>query len=103
MPDFTIDTSTQLLTLNISNITLHVGALLTVIKQQAGPSWNDLDPANTITNTLSLLNSTGTIATFLKEGPAVLPTDYFYGGNLDLLDNSGSVLLDQNGAPLRGF
>ena len=103
MPDFTIDTGTQLLTLNTDNVTLQAGKLLTVSKFQVGTGWNNLDPANTLTNTLSLLNSTGTIAQFLKEGPAILPTDYFYGGNTALLDNSGVVLLDQNGTPLKGF
>ena len=103
--DFSINANTQLLTLNTETVTLNTGTLLTIVKKQVAFSWNDIDPINTMTNTLSLLNSTSTMAQFLKHSPAALPTSYFYGSDSNnfLFDSNGTPLLDQNGRPLQGL
>lgn len=102
-PDFTVNTSTQQLILNTATVNIQTGTMLTIVKVQAGPSFNDIDPNNTMTNTISILNSQNYMATFLKEGPAVLPNSYFYGGDTELITNDGSPLLDENGNIIQGF
>jgi hypothetical protein len=76
LPDFTVFTATQQLVLNTATVKLNTGTLLTVVKRQVGSSWNDVISINTNT---SLLDSTSTIVKFLNAGPAVLPTQYYYG------------------------
>ena len=76
LPDFTVVTATQQIILNTATVKINTGTLLTVVKRQVGSSWNDVISINTST---SLLDSTSTIVKFLNAGPAVLPTQYFYG------------------------
>jgi hypothetical protein len=101
--DFSIITATQTLILNTATVKIHDGALLTIIMKRVGPSWNDPDPNNTMTNTISILTSTNAVAQFLREGPAALPDQSFYGGQIYLVDNTGSALTDQNGNPIWGY
>jgi hypothetical protein len=101
--DFSIITATQTLILNTATVKIHDGALLTVIMRRVGPSWNDPDPNNTMTNTISILTSTNAVAQFLREGPAALPDQNFYGGQIYLVDNTGTPLTDQNGNPIWGY
>jgi len=101
---YIINTSTTpTLILNTATVKLHTGTLLSIVMKHGGPSWNDADPANPMINTLSILTSTNVVAQFLREGPALLPDNSFYGGNIELQDNSGTALTDQNGNPLLGF
>jgi hypothetical protein len=73
---YNIYTATQQIILNTATVKINTGTLLTVVKRQVGSSWNDVISINTST---SLLDSTSTIVKFLNAGPAVLPTQYFYG------------------------
>jgi hypothetical protein len=101
--DFNIVTATQTLILNTATVKIRNGALLTIVKRQVGPSMNDLDPNNTMTNTLSILTSTNSIAEFLREGPSRLPNNAFYGNKQFLVDATGTPLTDENGNPLLGY
>ena len=60
------------------NFTPTTNVQLTFIKKQysVSQSWNDIV---SITTTTSILNSTGTVASFLRAAPAALPDRYFYG------------------------
>jgi hypothetical protein len=75
----TITNSIQLLTLNTSTLGVNPGLQVTVVKKDfpASTLWNTINPLDS-TKTLSLLDSTTTVALFLKEAPAVLPDNYFY-------------------------
>jgi hypothetical protein len=72
--------SIQLLTLNTSTLSIDPGLQVTIVKKDipVSASWNTIDPADR-TKTLSLLDSTTTVALFLQDAPAVLPDNYFYG------------------------
>jgi len=74
-PEFTIDVSTQELTLNLVE-GVKEGVKLTVVQRQITTatswSWN--------TGALSLVDSNTPQANFLKISPVDLPTDYYYGG-----------------------
>jgi hypothetical protein len=78
LPDFIVDTSTQQIILNTSTVSINTGTKLTVIKREVGPSWNEVISIN---STKSLFDSTGTIAKFLKAGPAIIPNQYFYASS----------------------
>jgi hypothetical protein len=88
-PDFLINTSTQQLILNTSTIKISTGTQLTVVKRQVGDSWNDVTAINA---NISLLDSTGTVANFLKSGLAVLPTSYFYGSDSTAVKSRGGLI-----------
>ena len=92
-PEFTITTSTRQLTLNIAE-EITTGTRITIVKRE-GEFWTD-------TSSTSLLVSTGTQATFLRNRPAELPDIYFYGGDKILLENS-NALTDENGEPFEGY
>ena len=68
-PEFTITTSTQLLTLNVLD-QLSIDTNITIV-QKTGYVW---------TGTESLLTSDVTQAHFLQEKEAALPDIYYYGG-----------------------
>ena len=89
-PDYTIDTSTQIVTLNTATIELRNNVRLAFVKTMtsATTAWNNNDGGIS----MSLMQSTSTIATFLQQDPAVLPDNYYYGGNPDLTDDSGFAL-----------
>jgi hypothetical protein len=75
-----INSSTQLLTLNTATLGVVPNLQVTIVQKDflVATSWNTIDPTNS-NMTLSLLDSTTTVATFLKDAPAVLPDNYFYG------------------------
>jgi hypothetical protein len=91
-PEFII-TGTNRLVLNIAE-EITTGTRITVVKREAR-FWTN-------TTSTSLLLSTGTQATFLRNRPAELPDIYFYGGEKVLLENS-IALTDENGEPLEGY
>jgi hypothetical protein len=92
-PEFTITTSTQLLTLNIAE-EINTGTRITVVMRRA-EFWTD-------TSSTSILSSTGTQATMLRARVAVLPDIYYYGGEKTLLEYS-LPLTDENGEPFEGY
>jgi hypothetical protein len=89
LPDFLINTSTQQLILNTATVNINTGTLLTIVKREVGPSWNNIISINSST---SLLESTGTIANFLKSGLAVLPSQYFYGSISTEVKSTGGLI-----------
>ena len=103
-PEFTINTQTQTLILNTSTIHLDNNIQISIVKKDfsVSSSWNDADTNNT-NMTLSLLDSNNDIAMFLKDSPAELPNSYYYGGDLELTDEGGNPLFDNNGNDLKGY
>jgi hypothetical protein len=91
--EFTITTSTQLLTLNIGE-DIVPGTKITIVKREA-QFWED-------TSSTSILTSAGTQAGFIRSRLAELPDVYYYGGEKMLLENS-NALTDENGDPLEGY
>jgi len=89
LPDFNVNTATQQITLNTATVKIHTGTQLTIIQRQVGTSWNDVVSINTTT---SLIDSTGVITKFLKDGPAVLPSHYFYGSTSTAVSPTGGLL-----------
>jgi hypothetical protein len=89
LPDFTITTSTQQIILNTATVNIQTGTQLTVIKRQVATSWNDVQSIN---SSAALLNSTSTIAKFLLAGPAVLPSQYFYGSSSTIVKPTGGLI-----------
>ena len=91
-PEFTVDTTSQQITLNI--VGMESGVKLTVIKRNS-TLWND--------GTLSLMESTTLPARFLQARPAELPDTYYYGGETALIDDANFIISDENNDPLEGF
>jgi hypothetical protein len=100
--DFVINTATQTLILNTSTVNIEGNKLITIVKKDVAvkDSWNDVVSTNT---TISLLYSTGTIARFLQDAPAELPGSNYYGGALELTDEGGNPLTDDNDQDLQGY
>jgi hypothetical protein len=90
-PEFSINTSTQALTINIDE-EITTATRITVV-QRTGAIWT----------TSSLLTSKVQQARFLRARPAELPDSYYYGGELDLTDENSAPLVDDNGNSLQGF
>jgi hypothetical protein len=102
--EFTINTSTRALTLNIPEaLKTHLPTRVDIVKRdyEVRTEWNDPDPMNP-GNTLSIMQSTSTQAQFLRNSPAQLPDGYYYGGDneFDLADNSGFSLTMLDDDPL---
>ena len=91
-PEFTINTSTQALTLNIDE-TITTGTLITVV-QKLGHVW---------TGTESLLTSDCVQANFLRIKEAELPDVYYYGGDPVLTEDNNFPLNDDTDEPLKGY
>lgn len=91
-PEFTINTATQLLLLNISE-TITTGTQITIV-QKKGYVW---------TGTESLLTSTVPQAEFLRLKQAKLPDVYYYGGDPTLLYDSYFPLTNENDDPLEEY
>lgn len=74
-PEFTIDTESQLITLNIKDRS-HDNVKLTIVKREFATSsmWNTINGATAI----SILDSTTLPALFLQAHPAELPTNEYY-------------------------
>jgi len=94
-PEFTINTSTQEITLNIQG-DIGDNIKLVIIKKQLKPSelWN---------NGISLLDSGSSPSEFLLSRPAELPDMYYYGGDPTLTTGAGFALTDNNDDPLEGL
>jgi hypothetical protein len=96
-PEFTVDTTSQQITLNIPE-GIQSGVKLTVI-QRKSTLWND--------GTKSLMDSTTLPARFLQARPAELPDTYYYGGEKALIDDANSTISDglpnETPDPLEGF
>ena len=94
-PEFTLNTATQQITLNIEGGVAE-GVRLTVVKKEfsAAKLWN---------NGESLLDSDSNPAKFLKAKPAELPDAYYYGGNFEIYDGTGEALTDDDGNPIIGL
>jgi len=75
----TLTNSTQVLVLNTATLRIHPNLQVSIVQKDypVSASWNTIDPINS-KKTLSLLESTTTVARFLQEAPAVLPDNYFY-------------------------
>jgi hypothetical protein len=95
-PEFTLNTSTQEITLNIED-GVQGGIRLTIVKKEFAAStlWNN--------DGVSLLDSDSNPAKFLRARPAELPDDQYYGGDFELTDNTGAALVDDEGNPLIGI
>ena len=100
-PEFSINTATQAVTLNIDG-GISTDIKVEIVKKQVlrNSVWND---ELTTSTTLSLMNSTTVPAKFLQIRPAELPDRYYYGGDAALVDISGLALTDGNGEPLEGI
>jgi hypothetical protein len=91
-PEFSINTSTNELQLNISNGV--VSGLELKIVQKVGQVW---------TGTESLLTSDAIQAKFLRAKGAELPDIFYYGGDPALLEESYFPLTDDNDEPIEGY
>ena len=95
-PEFSINTSTRTLMLNMLEEVQDDIELVIVQKLYAvNDEWN-----NTGT---SLMDSTTTPARFLQQQPAELPDSWYYGGDITLTAGSGVPLTDANQEPLQGL
>lgn len=95
-PEFSINTSTRTLMLNMLEEVQDDIELVIVQKLYAvSDEWN-----NTGT---SLMDSTTTPARFLQQQPAELPDSWYYGGDITLTAGSGVPLTDANQEPLQGL
>ena len=94
-PEFSINTSTRQLTLNIAE-GIGDNVRLVIMKKEFSNDnlWND---------GISLLYSDTIPATFIKDRPAELPDSFYYGGDDTLYTESGFALTDNNKQPLKGF
>lgn len=94
VPEFTIQvSSSQTLVLNIDEEIIP-GTEITVV-QRTGKVWD--------VSTASILISTSTQAKFLRKGPTELPSEFYYGGNLELTDENNNPLLEDDGDLLQGL
>jgi hypothetical protein len=91
-PEFSINTLTNELQLNISNGV--VSGLELKIVQKIGQVW---------TGTESLLTSDAIQAKFLRAKGAELPDIYYYGGDPVLLEESYLPITNDNDEPLEGY
>lgn len=91
-PEFTINTSTNAITLNI-NGGINSGTSITIV-QRIGQIW---------TGSESLLTSNVVQAKFLRDKQAELPDINYYGGDPSLLDENYNTLTDENGSPLEEY
>jgi hypothetical protein len=101
--EFSINTSTQAMTLNIEG-GIDYKVKLQIVKKEFATNaiWNDINPADPV-RTLSIMDSLSAPARFLQDRPAELPDNYYYGGSLTLTTSGGSPLTDLNNNPLEGF
>jgi hypothetical protein len=91
-PEFSINTSTNELSLNISDYN-GISTNITII-QKKGQLW---------TGTESLLTSNSIQAEFIRDRKSLLPDIYYYGGDSVLKDNDNAIITDDNDQPLEGY
>jgi hypothetical protein len=91
-PEFTINTSTQELRLNIADGIVE-GTQLKIVKSEA-TAW---------TGTESILTSDVIQAQFLRDKPTTLPDSYFYGGDPVLVEDNNTPLTNDSEEPLEGY
>lgn len=100
-PEFTINTSSNQITLNIENeVQNNVRLVITKKEFNRADIWNDQITTST---TKSLLDSTTAPARFLQSKLAELPNEYYYGEGPLLNFSSGLGLTDENNEPLEGL
>ena len=94
-PEFSINSLTQEITLNIKN-GIGDNIKLVMVKKQVltNSLWN---------NGVSILESDSAQAKFLQSKPARLPDEYYFGGNRALITGAGFELTDINDEPLEGL
>jgi len=91
-PEFTINTATNTLRLNISDSN-GIDTDITIV-QRKGYVW---------TGTESLLTSSVIQAQFLRKRKSILPDTYYYGEDPVLIDNNNEIITDNNNTPLEGY
>ena len=95
-PEFTVNTSTGVLMLNMSKEVQDDIELVIVQKQyNQTAEWNNYG--------ISLMNSTTDPAKFLQQQPSELPDIWYYGGDVTLRTSGGTPLTDGNQEPIQGF
>jgi len=95
-PEFSLNTSTQRINLNIPG-GVDDGVRLTLVKREFSTDnlWNN--------NNTSLLDSNSNQAKFLRARPATLPDDQYYGGDFEITDDTDEALKNDQGDPLIGI
>jgi hypothetical protein len=91
-PEFTINTATNTLRLNISDSN-GIDTDITIV-QRKGYVW---------TGTESLLTSSVIQAQFLRKRKSILPDTYYYGEDPVLIDDNNEIITDNNNTPLEGY
>ena len=91
-PEFSINTSTYELSLNILDYN-GIATDITIV-QKKGQIW---------TGTESLLTSNVVQAEFLRKKKSILPDIYYYGGDAAIKDQYDVTLTDENDQPLEGY
>jgi hypothetical protein len=91
-PEFSINTSTYELSLNILDYN-GIATDITIV-QKKGQIW---------TGTESLLTSNVVQAEFLRKKKSLLPDIYYYGGDAAIKDQYDVTLTDENDQPLEGY
>jgi len=91
-PEFTVNTVTSEIVLNIENGVAE-NIKLTLV-QRKGAVW---------TGTESLLTSPVIQAVFLRDKQAELPDIYYYGGDPTLIDSDFIAITNEDGDPIEGY
>ena len=91
-PEFTINTATNTLRLNISDSN-GIDTDITIV-QRKGYVW---------TGTESLLTSSVIQAQFLRKRKSILPDTYYYGASPIITTDDYEILTDNNNNPLEGY
>ena len=99
-PDFSIEG--QVLKLNTETISLRDNIQISIVRKEftVDSVWNEVTSVN---NTTALIDSDTAVARFLKESPAELPDNYYYGGDLKLKDENGEPLTDFDDQYILGY
>ncbi len=92
----------QVLTLNTATISLRDNIQVSIVKKEftVNSVWNEVTSIN---STGALIDSDTAVARFLKESPAELPDNYYYGGDLKLTDENGEPLTDFDDRYITGY
>ncbi len=98
--DFSIEG--QVLKLNTATISLREDVQISIVKKEftVNSVWNEVSSVN---STVALIDSDTAVARFLKESPAELPDNYYYGGDLKLTDENGEPLTDYDDRYITGY